>query len=448
MTNLYSNETHNGSSDVRETATNDGAAIDETQNLNDASENLELRAKPKPVRRINKVTLFLAIQFVLISLFGMIIWSLSYKNNRSQQQTELYNTDRKTKPEGLETLPKSYDQVPKLGPPFPGDLGRALKKAEKDLNIGVRQPFRPDATADLARAQRIRLARMAQQGRESQLFFRLNSKLGAAPKKTSDKKMTAASALTNPLSALSQLPASNRATLGLNPNRFPNGRDGDPGKQGRKLSFLNSTPSKAIYNPHGLQTPVSPYQLMAGTVISASLLSGLNSDLPGQVLAQVTEHVYDSVTGNHLLIPQGARLIGKYDSVVAFGQERALVVWSRIILPNGSSIVIDNLPASDEAGFAGLKDQVDVHSWQLLKGIALSTLLGVGSELTFGKSENELVTALRKSTQSNADRAGQKLVKRNLDVQPTLKVRPGWPLRVIVNKDVVLKPYTIDEAFK
>ena len=134
-------------------------------------------------------------------------------------------------------------------------------------------------------------------------------------------------------------------------------------KQTRKLSFLNAEPEEAIYNRHALQKPASPYQLMAGTIIAASLVSGLNSDLPGFVIAQVTEHVYDSVSGRHLLIPQGARLLGKYDNVVAFGQERALVVWQRIILPDGSSVVIDNLPATDTGGYAGLADQVDLHTW-------------------------------------------------------------------------------------
>ena len=120
---------------------------------------------------------------------------------------------------------------------------------------------------------------------------------------------------------------------------------------------------------------------MAGTIIAASLVTGLNSDLPGFVIAQVTEHVYDTVSGRYLLIPQGSRLIGKYDSVVAYGQERALVVWQRIILPDGSSIVIDNLPATDTAGYAGLADDVDLHTWKLLKGVALATVLGVGTSL-------------------------------------------------------------------
>ena len=215
----------------------------------------------------------------------------------------------------------------------------------------------------------------------------------------------------------------------------------DTSDQTRKLSFLKSGPEKDIYNPHVLQRPASPYQLMAGTIIAASMVSGLNSDLPGFVIAQVTENVYDTVSGRYLLIPQGARLVGKYDNVIAFGQERALVVWQRIILPDGSSIVIDNLPATDTGGYAGLADDVDLHTWKLLKGVALATVLGVGSQLAFGSSDSDLVKALQQSTQSTTNRAGQRLVERNLNVQPTITVRPGWPLRVIVHKDLVLRPY-------
>src|SRR3546814_453056 len=149
-------------------------------------------------------------------------------------------------------------------------------------------------------------------------------------------------------------------------------------------------------NPHRLTAPVSPWTVQAGSVIAASLITGLISDLPGLVTAQVTENVYDSVTGQSLLIPQGSRLVGSYDSVVAFGQSRALVVWQRIILPDGSSIRIDNVPATDTQGYAGLADKIDRHTWQLLKGVALSTLLGVGSELSFGSSESDLGD--RKST--------------------------------------------------
>jgi len=207
------------------------------------------------------------------------------------------------------------------------------------------------------------------------------------------------------------------------------------------LAFLTKKPDAGIYNKHAQQTPVSPYPLMAGTIIPASLITGHNSDLPGFVIAQVTENVFDTVTGQHLLIPQGTRLIGKYDSVIAFGQERALVIWQRIIRPDGTSIVIDNLPATDTGGYAGLSDKVNLHTWKLIKGIALSTLLGIGTELTFGSNESDLVKAIRESTQQSTNRAGQKLVDRTLDIQPTLTVRPGWPLRIIVTKDIIMTPY-------
>ena len=125
----------------------------------------------------------------------------------------------------------------------------------------------------------------------------------------------------------------------------------------------------------------SPWTISAGSVIAASLVTGLNSDLPGLVIAQVTQNAYDSATGRTVLVPQGSRLIGRYDSVIAFGQKRALVVWQRIVMPDGSSITLDNAPATDASGYAGLADRIDRHSWALLKGVALSTLLGDGDNL-------------------------------------------------------------------
>ena len=158
------------------------------------------------------------------------------------------------------------------------------------------------------------------------------------------------------------------------------------------------------------------------------------------VRTSLTERVFDSATGRIELIPQGARLIGSYDSVVAFGQRRALVVWQRIILPDGSSLAIDNVPATDPSGYAGLADKVDFHTWTLLKGVALSTLLGVGSSLSFN-GESDLVQAIRESTQQNASRAGDQLTSRNLQIQPTITIRPGAPVRLVIHRDLILAPW-------
>ena len=395
-------------------------------------EDIELRVRPRSVRRINRKVLMGGTTLFSVLLFGAVWFALKSPNYRQGQQTEeLYNTDRKPTAEGLARLPSSYETVPKLGPPLPGDLGDALHKVETgkgaELPLGG-QPFHPDPEADIARADRIRLARLAQQGRESKLFY----SVVAASKSGETTK-----AETNTI----QTPPSPFAALGQLDSMLGQGQPALQTAQDKKFAFLNAKPDGSIYNEHSLQKPVSPFTLMAGSIIPASLVTGLNSALPGFVIGQVTENVYDTVSGSYLLVPQGTKIIGKYDSVVAFGQKRALVVWQRLIRPDGSSMVIDNLPATDEGGYAGLEDEVDFHTWSLLKGIGLATLLGVGSELTLGNNQNDLVSALEQSAIKNTDQAGQSLVQRQLDVQPTLTVRPGWPLRIIVHKDLVLEPY-------
>ena len=403
-------------------------------------EELALRAKPRPVTRINRRVLILLSGTGLLLIFGATIFALDPPRlfDRSDTGRELYRTDNNPTPDGLEGLPRSYSDLPKppveLGPPLPGDLGGAVLGAERELGIhsAPQLPFRPSPEDDAARAERIRQARLAQQGREAGVFFQLTSRTATAAQADDSGTQTSITSDRNPFGVLRTGDAKRGLGLDL---------ANDQNLQGRKLDFLNQGVDADIYNPHVLRDPASPYQVMAGTIISASLVTGINSDLPGRVIAQVTENVYDTVSGAYLLIPQGSRIVGTYDSVVAFGQERALVVWQRIIMPDGSSVVIENLPATDTAGYAGLEDEVNFHTWRLLKGIVLSTLLGVGTELTFGDDEDVLVEAIRESTQDSANRVGQRITDRNLNIQPTINIRPGWPLRIIVNKDMVLRPY-------
>jgi type IV secretion system protein VirB10 len=390
-------------------------------------EPLELRARPRPVTRINRKLLAGVIGLGLLLLAGLVMVALNPPSWRgSALPTELYNVDNKPKSDGLARLPASYE-------------GLASKK-EAPKGPGAPQLQLSDPDGERTDAER---GRLAKQARESAPFFRLSLK-APAPEPRPDP-VPQADPLTRPL----QLDSSAIAAADRARQLDGTSTATDAADQTRKLAFLKGGPEKEIYNPHGLQRPVSPYQLLAGTIISASLVTGLNADLPGFVIAQVTEHAYDTVSGRHLLVPQGSRLIGKYDSIVAYAQERALVVWQRIIRPDGSSIVIDNLPATDTAGYAGLADGVDIHTWKLLKGVALATVLGVGSSLAFGSGsgDSDIIRALRESTGQTTNRAGQRLIERELNVQPTLTVRPGWPLRVIVHKDLVLTPYR-DEAVK
>ncbi|MBO0766628.1 MAG: TrbI/VirB10 family protein, partial [Hyphomicrobiaceae bacterium] len=400
---------------------------------------LRLRARPQPVTRINRKVVIggAALLLVLVSL--IVLLALKPPGLHVADRQELFNVDYKPVTDALSKLPASYDAVQPENKP---DAGK--QPAVPILSPGV-PSLKVPAADPLAEAEHMeiaRLARMAGQARESGVFFRLQLKTPpaketvkkGAPADPAPKEASAAS--DGGLASVTALRAADRALALAGGDPDVIGAAISTAEATRKLSFLKAGPEKEVYNQHGLQTPVSAYQLMAGTVISASLVTGLNSDLPGFVIAQVTEHVYDTVSGRFLLIPQGSRLVGKYDNIVAFGQERALVIWQRIILPDGSSIVIDNLPATDTGGYAGLADEVDLHTWKLLKGVALATVLGVGSELAFGSSENDLVKALQQATQLTTDRAGQRLVERNLNVQPTITVRPGWPLRVIVHKDL------------
>jgi len=156
----------------------------------------------------------------------------------------------------------------------------------------------------------------------------------------------------------------------------------------------------------------------------------------------VTEDVYDSPSGKILLIPQGARLIGQYDAQIAFGQSRALLVWNRLIMPNGRSIVLERQPGADPEGYAGLEDEVDNHWGMLFKAAILSTLLSVGSEAgNSNNNQNSLVQALRQGSSQNFSQIGEQVVGRMLNVQPTITIRPGFPVRVLVTHDLVLEPY-------
>jgi type IV secretion system protein VirB10 len=214
--------------------------------------------------------------------------------------------------------------------------------------------------------------------------------------------------------------------------------------QDRKLAFVNAPADRRTTSPDRVAAPASSYVVQAGNIIPAALITGIRSDLPGQITAQVTENIFDSPSGRFLLVPQGSRLIGIYDSQVAFGQSRVLLVWTRLIMPNGRSIVLERQPGADTAGYAGLEDEIDNHWGALFKAALLSTLLGVGSELgsTTGTGSNsDVISALRRGSSDSLNQTGQKVVQQNLNIQPTLTIWPGFPVRVIVNRDLVLEPY-------
>jgi len=332
--------------------------------------------------------------------------------HKQTANSELFSTDRSSTPDGLANLPRDYTGVPpRLGPPLPGDLGRPIVNAGAPAPA-IATPSQPDP-------EQQRLVQEQDAARTSHLFATTNFREAAG-----------AAAPIPVLSAAS--PAATTAAAST-----------DTASQDHKLAFLNGSVDRRIVSPDRIQAPASHHIVQAGAVIPAALITGLRSDLPGQITAQVTENVYDSPTGQFLLIPQGARLVGQYDAQVAFGQSRALLVWNRLIMPNGRSIVLERQPGADTEGYAGLEDEVDNHWGALFKAAILSTLLSIGAETGNTNNDNAIVQALRQGTSDSFGQTGRQVVQRSLTVPPTITIRPGFPVRVMVTHDLVLEPYRL-----
>lgn len=212
----------------------------------------------------------------------------------------------------------------------------------------------------------------------------------------------------------------------------------DPNGQGQKQAFLDGGRGGV---PSGVRAVVSPLTLSRGSIIPAILITGINADLPGRMLAQVSQNVYDSATGRHLLIPQGSRLVGRYDSKVSHGQSRILVVWTDIVLANGQSLDIGSMSGVDHQGQAGFRDRIDRHLLQTFGSAALVALIGTGMGLALpdhqGLGATDASDAARRSFSETFGRLAERSISKNLDVQPTLEIRPGYRFNILVDQDLV-----------
>jgi len=226
--------------------------------------------------------------------------------------------------------------------------------------------------------------------------------------------------------------------------------DGDPNLRSRKDEFSQGSHALDPDRVHAL--PPSPYaanEIRPGTIIPALLVTGINTDLPGQILAQVARDVRDTLTGDRVLIPRGSRLVGTYDSHVAFGQRRALVSWSSILLPDGSTVPIDNMPGADPAGLAGFRDRVNNHYLRTFAGATMLSVISAGAQLSqperaaYGEDGRRLTAEEQLAADLGRQWAevGEQLVTRNLDIQPSLTIRPGYRFRVVVTRDLVIPPW-------
>jgi type IV secretion system protein TrbI len=381
---------------------------------------VKLRLDPPRVMKLSRKTVMIGSGAVLALVGGAFAYALHTSNEAPSK--ELLNVQSRAKADNLAGAPKDYSQIPKLGPPLPGDLGGPILNAQQKGEIvplppvGVAPGGQASAADDAARQL---AAQERDASRISQLF--LGGASGASAVPSPDLSLASAGSAATPSAATAA------------------DSDGATSGQSGKRAFLTGPADRRTTASDRLSAPVDPNIIQAGSIISAALITGIRSDIPGQITAQVTQNVYDSPTGHILLIPQGARLIGEYDSDISFGQNRVLLAWNRLILPDGRSILLDRQPGADSAGFAGLQDGVNYHWGSMAKAALISTVLGAGAELGSG-SDDALTRALRTGTQDTINQSGEQIVRRQLNVTPTLTIRPGFPVRVIVTKDLILTP--------
>jgi type IV secretory pathway VirB10-like protein len=260
-----------------------------------------------------------------------------------------------------------------------------------------------------------------------------------------------AKAMSAPISNNQLLAEKNKVVAAENLNTVKNAlpEETDPNKQGEKRAFLQLSSQMEDEILHSaLQEPVSTYILQAGSIIPGILLSGINSDLPGQISAQVRANVYDSIAGNYLLIPQGAKITGLYDAQIAYGQERVLIAWKRIIFPNGKSIDLQGMPGVDLRGYAGFYDQIDNHYSKIFGSVILLSLLSAGGQLAQPQNSSNpwqsptVGQTVAQSLGTNLANTGIMLTNKNINIQPTLQINPGYEFNISVTKDMVFPgPY-------
>ncbi|MGV3730557.1 MAG: TrbI/VirB10 family protein [Sphingopyxis sp.] len=374
---------------------------------------LRIRGDIPRVTRLSRKTLAIAGAAAGALVSGALFWAL--RTPPPADPPEVLVVSNANPAKSVMGAPAGYDDLPVFDPPRPGEAGQANMQRSDSIGPAA-TAFDPASGADPHAAAREQARERAQREREAAAASRLF--LGA------DTAQPLGSGASGAMSAAPD------------PTGAP---DKAPSRSDARRQFLARDDRSSFESDERIVAASSPFILQAGAVIPAALITGIRSDLPGQISAQVTQNIYDSPTGRILLIPQGARLIGEYDSEIVAGQTRILLAWDRLILPGGRSVRLDRQPGADAAGMAGLEDRVNNHWGRMVRAALVSSLLGAGSELAAG-GESELVRALRAGVQEGTNEAGRRVVERELSVPPTLTVRPGFAFRIIVTRDLRLEP--------
>ena len=416
-------------------------------------EDLTIRAAPRRVSGLRRRTIRMAIALLAVIVAAALMFGLgiSFRGHGAAESHKIEPPPPNMQPSPIADLPSSYADLPPRKPVV-SPAGAQTRQDARTSSAENQQLSRllesiqqvGQKNQELAQKIASYQAQVVQEQAKvwaSGLFFKMDQ--------TPDRQQGHASGSgANAADSLAALKNMLPQTTGTSPPSPV--QQQLPTDQQRKLAFLNQSPApqmdieRTSFSSAPSESDSTGYLLQAGTVVPAALLTGINTDLPGDIVASVTQGVYDSPTGNHLLIPQGARLYGSYDSQIAPSQDRALLVWHRLLLPSGQSLNLDRMRGTDAAGYAGLADKVDYHIDKLATAAVISGVLAYAGNLAGGRQTLTLTPGdvVGDAIAQQASTTGSNIVQRQLNVQPTITIRPGWPVRVLVNRDILLPPYT------
>ncbi|TXR50470.1 IncP-type conjugal transfer protein TrbI [Phyllobacterium endophyticum] len=409
----------------------------------------------KGMRRLNRLPIIIAI--VIVALFiGVVVIGLAWRGLPFNRNNDLNSASNTPATNFGDQLKRGVtDGI--IGEPAEREAFQPTpaveQKVEKETTVVNRRPTereerRPrieseeEWKARLKREQDEQYIREAQRQRMARLQARataLDSPLKvdvfdvekAANNSTDTSRQTMAATANN---------ASDLYAAAMKSGLM--GENHDPNAQPSKEDFFNQDIKDLGYLPNRVVPQMSAFELKRGSVIPAILITGLNSDLPGRIIAQVSQNVYDSATGHRLLVPQGAKLFGRYDSKVSFGQERVLVVWTDLIFPDGSTLQIGGMAGTDAEGYGGFKDKVDRHFLRTFGSAALVAVIGTGIDMSLPESstlamQDTASDAARRNFAEGFGRVAEQTISKNLSVQPTIRIRPGYKFNILVDRDIV-----------
>jgi type IV secretory pathway VirB10-like protein len=395
------------------------------------------RGKAPSVKRFNRK--MLAGLAVVAGVVVVLAFAVGLKTPKTKAPEAAATTARPPVPNAeVNALPGDYDAVAQLGDPRPGDLGavNGLGAASDGMSGTTPKQLTPlEQYAQQAELDRLRNEDRARTAGVS--FATAGGNDGAVASQLAQGSADSAQ-LQERLLELAQRGG------GAAPGSANPGPRDDANGQDDKTEFAAKSRDTDFSLHAAVERPRSPYTLFAGTVLPCVLTQGINSDLPGQIGCLISQNVYDTVTGRYLLIPQGTKAIGTYDSRVAYGQERVLVVWTRLLRPDGTTLSLEGMPGTDLSGYAGLTGHVNNHYLRLLSGVVMGSLIGASAQIATGaNSQNPSFAALAvQGAGQNINEAGQQITRKNLNIQPTIEVPPGARLNIFSTKDLILPPWT------